>query len=597
MAGPTCGDGRNLTMRALPLVVESAVRSQSLVRALGLYVVASWVVLQVVETLSSLFTLPDWLPGVALGLLLAGLPVVVATAFVQAKMAPARGTLLTWRRALLGGLGALALWGGVAAAWLLFGGTPVDMRPSSVASLMVPGGAAIPAPSIAVLPFETIGTDPEGEIFAAGMHDDLLTRLSHLDGLLVIARTSVLRYRGGDTPIREIGRELGVATVLEGSVQRVGGRIRVNAQLIDAGTEGHVWARTFDRELVDVLALQSELARRIADELHLRLSPAESRREAGEEEVDPDAYRHYVRGRFFWNRRTEDDIRRATQEFEAALSLDPSYARAHAGLADAYLLLPYFRAEGSADAFARARTAAGRALELNPDLADAHATLAMIRRDHEWDWPGAEAALRRALELNPGHATARQWLATTLDMLERRDEAIAQMEHAARMDPLSAVIHLNLANLLIEHGEPEAALEVARRAAELDSQLGGQALADVYLALARADEALAALDALDPSRVRAEDRAYFYARLGREQEARRITAQIAEAADRGVGSPALAALAHVALDRSAALDWLERAAEVRDPWLPWMITSPHLGALDREPRFRALRDRVFATAR
>ena len=324
--------------------------------------------------------------------------------------------------------------------------------------------------SVAVLPLDNFSGDAGEEPFVAGMHEELINQLSRVGALLVKSRTSVMRYRtNGERSLPEIGRELGVDAILEGSVLRVDDEVRITVQLIHVATDTHLWSDSFVRELRDVLALHGEVARAVADQVHAVLTPEESRRLARTREVDPRALEHYVRGRYLWNQREEGALRQALSEFEAALDVDPTYAEAWAGIADTYVVPS--GAGLAEDALARAIDAARRALALDSTLAEAHTSLA-YGLVGEWAWDESEHHFRRAIELNPSYATAHQWYAELLVALNRMDEAVASARRATVRDPLSPIIAWNLARTLRFARRPAEALEQLRRVPTGDVIIG-----------------------------------------------------------------------------------------------------------------------------
>ena len=315
--------------------------------------------------------------------------------------------------------------------------------------------------SVAVLPLDNFSGDPAEGPFVAGMHEELINQLSRVGALLVKSRTSVMRYRiDGERSIPEIGRELEVDAILEGSVLRVDDQVRITVQLIHVPTDTHLWSDSFVRELRDVLALHGEVARAVAHEVHAVLTPEESRRLVRTREVDPRALEHYVRGRYLWNQREGGPLREALSEFRAALDVDPTYAEAWAGIADTYVVPA--GAGLAEDALARARDAARRALALDSTLAEAHASLAYGLMG-EWAWEESEHHFRRAIELNPSYATAHQWYAELLVATNRADEAVASARRARVRDPLSPIIAFTLARTLRFARRPHEALEQLHR--------------------------------------------------------------------------------------------------------------------------------------
>ena len=302
--------------------------------------------------------------------------------------------------------------------------------------------------SIVVLPLKNLSSDPEQEYFSEGLTDELITRLASLPGLRVISRTSAMQYKDSGKPLPVIARELNVDAVVEGSVMRADGRVRITAQLIEARTDHHIWAESYERDQRDVLTLQNEVTREIADKIKLTIDPAARERLATAKPVDPLAHEEYLRGRYYWSKRTTGDFKTAIRHFEAAIAHDPGYARAYAGLADCYGLLGGYSLIPQGGFIAQAQTAAHKALELDPQLAEAHTSLALVAQNYDWDWQTAEREYRRAIELDPNYATAHHWYAEFLSFMGRFPEAEVEIQRAHQLDPLSLIIDTDHAVIL-----------------------------------------------------------------------------------------------------------------------------------------------------
>ncbi|MDQ3881513.1 MAG: protein kinase, partial [Chloroflexota bacterium] len=324
--------------------------------------------------------------------------------------------------------------------------------------------------SVAVLPFVNLSPERENEYFADGMTEELIGALSKVQGLRVPARTSVFALKGKDLDARAIGDTLKVATVLEGSVRRSGGRLRVGAQLVSAKDNGVLWSETYDRDLADVFQVQDELARAIVGALRLQLKLTNRADTALVEAPteDLEAYNLYLQGRYVWNRRTYESLLKAARYFERAVERDSTYAQAYAGLADAYVLLPAYGPARPKEAFSKARRAAERALALDSTLAEAHTSLAYSLELADYDWAGAEAAFRRAIALNPNYATAHHWYAEYLSIVGRHQEALAEFERARALDPLSRIISADRGLALARAGRYDDAIRELRATLELD---------------------------------------------------------------------------------------------------------------------------------
>jgi TolB-like protein/Flp pilus assembly protein TadD len=442
-------------------------------KALGLYGAGSWVVLQVVDVLAQNAGLPPWVFSFALVLLIIGLPIVGVTSYLHgfgsraeaaSSAAGVRGDasgsrgLFTWRNALTGGLAAMALWGILVTGWMFLG--PGASRGESGAGGSAAGADAASAPdlrSVAVLPFATRSADEADEYFSEGMHDDVLTQLSKIDSLTVISRTSVMQYAGTTKSIPEIANELGVATILEGGIQRSGDRVRINVQLIEAATDKHLWAETYDEELTaaNVFAIQSDLAKKIAGALKTTLSPAVAARIDARPTENTEALELYSRARYLiLSAAGVTQEMQARDLLEQAVELDPGYARAWAALGSLYLSL---KADGHipvAEGTSLADEAISRALELEPDLASAHSARSLYLTD-QLRYEEAEEESLRALELNPGSSEEHRRYARLLLQLDRHDESVQQARRAVELDPLSIQSRASLGDAMWWAGDWE----------------------------------------------------------------------------------------------------------------------------------------------
>ena len=310
-----------------------------------------------------------------------------------------------------------------------------------------------PAPagiqSLAVLPLENLSGDASQNYFADGMTDELITDLAQISALRVISRTSVMVYKGARKPLPQIAHELNVDAVVEGTVLRSGDQVRITAQLIEASTDKHLWSQSYEGELRDTLALQSRVASAIADQIRISLTPQEQAALKSVKVVNPEAYESYLKGRYFWNKRTADSLKAALAYFNQAIEQDPKFAQAYSGLADTYALLGdwQYAVMRPKEAFPKAKAAAIKALELDSTLGEAHNSLAFVLDAFDWNLDAAGKEFRRAIELNPGYATAHHWYAWHLSLLGRFDEAITEMRKAENLDPLSLIINADLAEL------------------------------------------------------------------------------------------------------------------------------------------------------
>jgi serine/threonine-protein kinase len=327
-------------------------------------------------------------------------------------------------------------------------------------------------PSIAVLPFANLSTDPEQEYFCDGMAEEIINALTQLEGLRVVARTSAFAFKGKHEDMREIGRKLSVRTLLEGSVRKVGGHVRITAQLINVGDGFHLWSERFDRDLADVFAIQDEISLAIVEKLKVKLLKDEKEKMLKRYTSNLEAYDLYLKGRYHWNRRTPESLKKAVAHFEQVIQKDPEYALAYAGLADSYSMLRQIRATPTREAFPKAKALADKALEIDENLAEAHTSLAYILWSYDRDWDGMEREFRRAIELNPNYATAHQWFARALLSLGRASEAVQEIQQALELDPFSLIINTNAAWIYLHAGQEEKALEYAEKILDIDPTFG-----------------------------------------------------------------------------------------------------------------------------
>jgi serine/threonine-protein kinase len=453
--------------------------------------------------------------------------------------------------------------------------------------------------SLAVLPMENVSRDPEQEYFVDGMTEALISDLAKIGGLKVISRTSVMRYKATTKSLPEIAKELNVDAVVEGSVLRVGERVRITAQLIHAATDEHLWTESYDRDLRDVLRLHSELARTIAQEIKGTLTAQEQTRMVEARPINPEAYEAYLKGRFFWDKRTSDDLQKAIEYFEQAVSLDPAWPLGYAGLADAYSLMPWYAAMPPSEAIPKARAAAAKALQMDESLGEAHATMAKLAVSYDWDWPTAEREYDRAIALSPNYATAHQWYSEHLLITGRHDAAIREITKAQELDPLSPVIGAQAGVVHYMAGDFAQAETRLRKTLELNPDFTGAKLSlaiTLFLqgrlaeAITKAQEAVRLSNNGAPY---AAVLAYVYAKAGQPEEARRILDELTARSTEAYVAPTLFALVHAGLDeRDRMFEWLERAYQERDVLLSRTLPDPLLAPMRSDPRFADLLRRV-----
>jgi TolB-like protein/DNA-binding winged helix-turn-helix (wHTH) protein len=453
---------------------------------------------------------------------------------------------------------------------------------------------AVQVKSIAVLPFENLTGGREQDYFADGMTDALITNLAQVRALRVISRTSVTQYKQTNKLLPRIADDLNVDAVVEGTVVRSGTRVRVTAQLIHAPTDHHLWARTYERELRDVLALQAELAGAIAQAVEIKVQPEERRRLAARGTVDPEAYDAYLKGRFFWNRRSLPDLSKAVEYFQQAIERDPTYAPAYSGLSDAYrmsgLQVP------PRECMPKAEAAARKALALDETLAEAHASLAGVLYRYQWDWEGAEKEFQRSLELDPNYAEGHRAYAIYLLTVRRNEEAVTEARRARELSPLSPVINVELGGTLVRVGRYDEAIQQAHKTLEIDPQFARAytALAAAYEGQGDRPKAMAALEKAASISGRAGGAwlGYFYGVGGRRREALAILAALEERSRKQYVTPDHFAVVHLGLGhKDEAFALLEKAYEER-AFEFLGFSGPLFDRLGDDPRFQDLLRRM-----
>lgn len=449
--------------------------------------------------------------------------------------------------------------------------------------------------SLAVLPLTNLNVNPAQEYFADGMTDALITELAKISAVRVISRTSIMQYKGAYRPLPEIAHELKVDAIVEGSLLYSGERVRITAQLIQATPERHLWAESYERKISDILALQREVTRAIATEINARLTPQEQAHLTRVRQVNPEAYQAYLKGRYFWNKRTPEGFNKGIEYFNQAIAIDPGYAPAFAGLADCYNLLSDYDVLPPKEAIPRAKAAAEKALAIDPTLAEAHASLGFALARYDWDWIGAEHELQRAIELQPNYAIAHHWYALQLGMMGRFQEAMIQINKAQGLDPLSLIINANIGWLLFFERNYDQAKQRLQRTLEMDPNfMSAQVkLGWVYEQQGKYELAIEQLKiALSLSGEDANILAllgHSYALAGRTTEARRIITNLMTVSLKQYISPYWIGLIYASLgDNDQAFQWLNEAVKERSGGLVWLGVEPKLDRLRSDPRFSEL---------
>lgn len=453
--------------------------------------------------------------------------------------------------------------------------------------------------SLAVLPLESLSGDASQDYFADGMTDALIADLGQISALRVISRTSVMTYKRVRKSLPEIARELNVEAVVEGTVMRSGERVRITAQLIQVPDEKHLWAQSYEGDLQDTLALQNNVARAIAEQIQVTLNRREEAALENSKKVNPEAYDAYLKGRYFWNKRTGEGLKKAVDYFDSAIATDPSYAKAYSGLADSYALMGdwEYGILSPRDAFPRAKAAATKALALDANLSEAHTSLAFILDLYDWGWASAEKEYERALALNPGYATAHHWYAWHLMVMGRNGEGIAELKKAESLDPLSLIISADLADALCIARRYDESVQQSQKTIAMDPYFAvahyqlGQALEQKH----RYDEAIAefrrAIELSGGNTTFESNLANAHAVSGRKEEAKKIVKDLESRRSQDSSIDSNIALIYVGLgDNARAMIWLNKAYEAR--FNPSILLRPVFDPLRSDPRFQDLLRRI-----
>jgi TolB-like protein/DNA-binding winged helix-turn-helix (wHTH) protein/Flp pilus assembly protein TadD len=453
--------------------------------------------------------------------------------------------------------------------------------------------------SLAVLPLDNFSGDASQDYFADGMTDELITDLAQIRALRVVSRSSVMMYKGTRKPLTQIARELNVDAVVEGSVFRSGDQVRITAQLIQVPADKHLWAESYQGNVRDTLTVQNRVARAIADEIRIELTPREQAALKSAKIIDPEAYEAYLKGRYSWNRRTADGLKNAVDYFNQAVAKDPNYAAAYSGLADTYALLGdwQYAVMPAKEAMPKALSAARKALELDDSLGEAHASLAFCLEGFDWDFAAADTEFKRAVELSPGYATAHHWYAWHLSLMGRNKEAIAEMDKAVNLDPVSPVVNADLAELLLIAHLPDESIQQSRKTIEMNPgfALAHNQLAQAYIEKQMFGEAIAELEEAirlaGDSPIFVANLARAYAGSNHKAEALGLLNSLKKRSDPGSPLAAEIAMIYTVLgEKDQAISWLEKGYEAR--FNPGVLERPSFDALRSDPRFQDLVHRI-----
>jgi TolB-like protein/DNA-binding winged helix-turn-helix (wHTH) protein/Flp pilus assembly protein TadD len=484
--------------------------------------------------------------------------------------------------------------------WRLFASGLARLLVAWFSRILYPRNQASPKiRSIAVLPLESLSSDPSQDYFADGMTDELITALGQISALRVISRTSIMTYKGVRKLLPEIARELNVEAVVEGTVLRFGDRVRITAQLIGLPVERHLWAQSFEGDLRDTLALQNSVACAIAEQIRATVTQQEQAALQNSKPLNPVAYEAYLKGRYFMNKRTGDGLKKAIEYFSHAIERDPTYAAAYSGLADAYALSGDWKygVLSPQDAFSKAKAAATKALALDDNLAEAHASLAFALDLYGWDWETAETEYKLAIKLDPGYATAHQWYSWHLMMMGRNSEGILELTKAESLDPLSLIIIADMADALCVARLYDEAVQKSKKTLEMDPNFAighyelGQALEQKHMHDEAISEFQRAIELSGHSGAFDSNLGYAYAVSGRKEEAIKIVNDLEARHDQNPSADADIALIYVGLgDRDQAMISLNKACEAR--FKASILLRPAFDPLRSDARFQDLLRRI-----
>src|SRR5947207_9993171 len=564
------------------------------------YAIVGWLLVQVATQVFPFLEIPNWVVRLVIALVIIGFPIalVIAWAFEATPQGIQRTEVADAMSTAPGKKKHawifVVIFGAAISVGLFFIGRYTGRNTASASELS--------AKSIAVLPFDNLSRDPDNAYFAEGVQDEILTRLAKVADLKVISRTSTQRFKSTPSDLREIAKQLGVMNILEGSVQKANDQVRVNVQLINAMSDAHLWADTYDRKLIDIFAVESEIAKTIADTLQAKLTGSEKQMMAAQPTSNTEAYELYHKGRSLWEKRSGDNIPKAIAFYEQAIARDPNYALAYAGLAQAYIILPFWAGVDRLDASSKAKDAALKALRLDPNLAEAHLALGKVLFFSEIDLAGALREYQRAIELQPNDATAHHWLGNdALAALGRFEEAIAQGKRAVELDPLSPVINTDLGTTFYYADRYEDSARQLRKTLEIDPTffyahfnlgIALQAAGDLSGAIAEYEKAKQLGDNPYVSMLCAQAKAY----AGDKDAALRMLNELDKISQHREVVGYCRALLYLSLNnKDEALRWLEQGLKERDGSnISWIKVDPLLDPLHGDPRFEALVQKVIA---
>jgi TolB-like protein/Tfp pilus assembly protein PilF len=579
------------------------------------YAVVAWLVIQAASIFLPAFNAPQWAMQIIILILMIGFPVALAFSWafeitpegikLESEIEPTKSIARRTGRKIVAATIALAV---VAAGLFVYQlvRTRSTITPRQDASAARTEAATVSNKSIAVLPFDNLSGDPQNAYFSEGVQDEILTRLAKIAELKVISRTSTQRFKSVPSDLRQIAQQLGVANILEGSVQKANDQVRVNVQLINALTDAHLWADTYDRKLNDIFAVETDIAKTIADTLQAKLTGSEKIAITTKPTENPEAHELYLKGRYFWNRRTGANLQKAADYFQQAIGKDSRYALAFSGLADCHVLLPAYAELGSnpRDELPKALEAARKAVELDDTLCEAHTSLARALAS-DLQLAAANPEFKRAIELNPNYATAHQWFGEYLQSQGHLEEALSELKRAEELDPLSLIINSVLGFALDTVGKSDEAIAQLHKTIEIDPNFGnahGQ-LGNVLEHRGRLREAVAeyekGFNSVGSDPIDLADLAAAYSLAGRKAEAQQLWEKLKSLSERQYVPAYSMAVVQLAFgDKDEAIRLLEKSYEDRAPFdsadLGWILVDHRLDPVRNDPRFKKLITRIFS---
>ncbi len=454
--------------------------------------------------------------------------------------------------------------------------------------------------SLAVLPFENVGADPNTEYLSDGITESLINTLSQISNLTVMSRSSVFHYKGKEVDPQKAGKELSVKAVLVGRVTQRDDKLYISTELVDVSKNSHIWGEQYNKKLSDILAVQEDISKEISQQLSLKLVGEDEKKLTKRSTENTEAYQLYLKGRFHWNKRKADDLQKAADYFNQSIEKDPSFALAYVGLASTYTILPEYSGLPAKDFIVKAEAAARKALELDATLAEPHAALGLIKSEYQWDWEGADKELKRAMELDPNYPTIYHWYSNSLEEQGKLEEALSEIKRAQELDPLSPVITSNVGEVLSFMKRYDPAIEQFKKTLELDPTFAAAlvGLGDLYAQQDKFDEAISELQKVRQilganNPYGAGDLGYVYAKAGKRDEAIKILNQLLEFSKRGSTLSVQVAYVYAGLgDKDKAFEWLEKGYDEQNTQLGYLKIDPAWDNLRSDSRYKVMLKKI-----